>query len=152
MTITLRQISYISLYLFAVLFTVSHAFSEIYECDGKWTNRPCDGAIERTMPERSQPDIDQADIDQESQVKANEANNQAIKVEEPLAPRYALTRRLRKYSKEMTQKHNLSLTKEEMKSFEDRCHKRETPLAKCQSEYDQFVQRLNSQIKKPETR
>lgn len=143
----MRQRPQVILLICILLFGSQSAFAEIYQCDGKWTNRPCDGAIERTLHEKSVI----VDASEDSGEIPNTQKSKVV-VEEPLAPRYALTRRLRKFSKEMSQKHNLSLTKEELIAFDEKCTKRETPLQQCQSEYDAYVQRLNSQVKKPESK
>ena len=53
--------------------------AEIFQCDGKWTNKPCDGAIERTMHEHNDFEAQVA----KAQDKPQDQNTQ---ISEPLAP------------------------------------------------------------------
>lgn len=132
---------------FCLVLLPPSARAEIYQCDGKWTNLPCDGSISKTLPESisAQKNDDQEDaVEPPQEVSSSESGG----TQEPLAPRYSLVRRLRKTSRDFYLKHKISLTKDELNAFEERCMKRETPLDQCQSQYDAFVQRLNSQIKK----
>lgn len=129
-----------------LLTRANFAFSEIYQCDGKWTNMPCSGAIEKTIHESVGQAADAGGEPVEA-AAAEEAVKPGEEALEPLAPRYALARRLRKTSKEFSQKHNLSLTKEELHAFDERCTKRETPFSQCQAQHDAFVQKLNELVK-----
>lgn len=126
---------------------LASAEAEIYQCDGKWTNLPCDGSIQKTLPESSSIKVDDEQGDEKA--PAEEAKEGDSAVLEPLAPRYSIVRKLKKTNRDFFLKHKITLTKDELHNFEVRCMKRETPLDECQSQYDSFVQRLNSQIKKP---
>ena len=123
--------------------------AEIYQCDGKWTNLPCDGSIQKTLPESSSIKVDDEEAEGDEKAPAEEAKESSSSVLEPLAPRYSIVRKLKKTNRDFFLKHKITLTKDELHNFEVRCMKRETPLDECQSQYDDFVQRLNSQIKKP---
>jgi hypothetical protein len=129
-----------------LLIKVSVAHSEIYQCDGKWTNKPCAGAIEKTIHESAGQAADAGGEPVEA-APVEEAVKPGEEALEPLAPRYALTRKLRKTNKEFSQKHNVSLTKEELHAFDERCTKRETPFSQCQAEHDAYVRKLNEQAK-----
>jgi hypothetical protein len=131
--------------LLVALAAATPASAEIYQCDGKWTNKPCGGTIERTMHEKVDP---QAALPGLEEMVAEQSPPQNVVPEapnsEPLAPRYSLARKLKKLNKDFTEDHGVSLTKEEVRAFEERCTRRETPFSQCQSEYDVFAQRLNA--------
>lgn len=126
---------------------VTSAQAEIYQCDGKWTNRPCDGAVERTLPESALVNTSPEETS-ESENQAEEPSKDDSPALEPLAPRYSLVRRLKKFNRDFSLKHKISIPKEEVRAFEERCMKRETPFDRCEADYDNFVKRLSSQINK----
>jgi hypothetical protein len=139
-------ITFIAVALTALQITlVGTAQCEIYQCDGKWTNKPCSGAIERTMHESAEVVVDAGGEPVEAEEKEEAAKPGDI-VLEPLAPRYALARKLRKTSRDFSLKHGISLTKEQLSDFDERCTKRETPFAQCQAQFDGYVQKLNAQL------
>ncbi len=133
-------------FIFATSFVPSLS-AEIYQCDGKWTNRPCEGAIERTIHEKTSVDTsDEADGSDGAEPAKEAPVVEDKKDLEPLAPRYSVARRLKKLSKDLTQKYQIGLSKEELRAFEERCINRENTLAQCESEYDVLSQRLNAKV------
>lgn len=132
----------------SVLFIVPSLSAEIYQCDGKWTNRPCEGEIERTIHEKTSVVVEDGGSNDAAETVSETAADDGKKdvALEPLAPRYSISRRLKKLSKELTQKYQIGLTKDELHAFEERCINRENTLAQCQSEYDVLAQRLNSKV------
>lgn len=125
------------------LFVVPSLHAEIYQCDGKWTNRPCEGAIERTMHESSG---DEVEIDPAEALQNNAEEKKEISTGDPLAPRYSISRKLKKLSKDLMQKYQIGLSKEELRAFEAQCIETGVTIAQCQSKYDEVAQRLNAKV------
>ena len=135
----------ISLIASTLLFIVPSLHAEIYQCDGKWTNRPCDGAIERTMHESAGNEIEM-DPAEEHQKNAEEKKETQTSAADPLAPRYSISRKLKKLSKDLMQQHQIGLTKEELRAFESHCIEDGVTIAQCQAKYDEVAQRLNAKV------
>lgn len=107
------------------------AAAEIYECDGKWTNKPCNGHIVRSLEEVSRPERSDSS-----------APDLVATPPEPLAPRYSLIRKLRKLSDEYLGRGVPSLSDTEIEGFESLCLDRSRPLVDCQSAYNEYASRL----------
>lgn len=111
---------------------LSHAAAaEIYECDGKWTNKPCNGQIARSLEEVSRPEQ-----------SGSSTPALAATPPEPLAPRYSLIRKLKKLRDEYLGRDVPSLSDTEIEGFESLCLDRSRPLVDCQSTYNEYSSRL----------
>jgi len=106
------------------------AEAEIYKCDGQWTNKPCAGRVEEKLDEVVRPGI------------PADPGATPTTPTEPLAPRYAIVRRLRKMNEEFRSRSGVTLSRAELELFEDRCTDRAVPFAECQDAFNTHTARL----------
>jgi len=110
---------------------VPAAHGQLYECDGRWTNKPCAGKVAREIAATSRPE------------KPVEKSTSAIgKAPEPLAPRYSLIRKLKKLNDEYVERGIPSLNEAELDGFESLCLDRSKPFVDCQSSFNEISNRL----------
>jgi hypothetical protein len=117
--------------LFLILCLCQVASAEIYECNGKWTNKPCDGEIGRSLEEIERPE---PSVSTRPEIVGTPP--------EPLAPRYSLIRKLKKLRNEYTGRGMPSLSSTEIDGFESLCLDRSRPFVDCQSAFDAHATRL----------
>ncbi|MFM1847856.1 MAG: hypothetical protein RL417_1330 [Pseudomonadota bacterium] len=113
-----------------LVFPVAGA-AQIYECSGRWTNKPCDGDVGRMIEEVSRPEPPQ----QASPVPGSPAP-------EPLAPRYSLIRKMKKLNDEYITRGVPGMDDAELDGFEALCLDPERPFVDCQNAYNEKSSRL----------
>jgi len=118
---------------FGFLLLCQGAHAEIYECNGKWTNKPCDGQVSRSLEEIDRPE------------RVAPSSSERLETSpEPLAPRYSLIRKLKKLSKDYVGRGVPSLSDTEIDGFESLCLDRSRPFVDCQSAFDEHATRLRN--------
>lgn len=116
------------------------AAAELHECDGKWTNLPCNGAVERSLSDstrisRMKPGVAKSDSDP---ADAGAAETSTA----PLAPRSELARKLRRQSDEYKAKGGVALTSVELDTFRRYCEEKTRTVGECQQRFTEESQRL----------
>ena len=105
--------------------------TQVYRCEGTWTNNPCAGTPEATLPviSRSAREITSASLTPSPS-------------SEPLAPRLSLVRKLKKLNREYIDRGSPGLNATEIESFESLCLERSRPLVDCQTSFTEHSKRL----------
>lgn len=107
------------------------ARADIYECNGKWTNKPCDGQASHSIAEITRPERRRASVPELVGTPP-----------EPLAPRYSLIRKLKKLNQEYVDRGAPRLGDTEIEGFESLCLDRTRPLVDCQSAFNEHATHL----------
>jgi len=136
---------------FAVSFVclVQVAQAEIYECDGKWTNQPCEsGKAQRTIHEVTRsysppeaPEVSAPAGDDVIEGAQSSAGSVAL---EPLAPRTDLIRKLRKQSDDYKRKGGVTLSSGQLEGFRRACEDRTKPFSDCLAAFNDQSQKLTA--------
>lgn len=95
--------------------------AEIYNCDGKWTNRPCKGVIERSLEE----------VEPETRGDKPKSDASTQQSSEPFAPRYEALRKLKKTSDTLTKSGKIGASRGEYETVRKLCMDREKTNAQC---------------------
>lgn len=106
--------------LLASLVTTS-ATAEIYKCNGQWTNRPCNGVVEKKFDE-----ITETKPSRTSTTVPTEAA-----APEPFAPRYEAIRKLKKESDTLIKAGKIGASRGEYEAVKKLCMERARPFAEC---------------------
>jgi len=75
------------------LILLRSAFAEVYECDGKWTNRPCSGAVTKSLEEiGSSAEVDEhIKLAREKTSLLHDVRMKALRAREDFDLRYEIT-------------------------------------------------------------
>ncbi|MCO6432179.1 MAG: hypothetical protein J5J00_15080 [Deltaproteobacteria bacterium] len=129
--------------IFVIGLACSPVDAEIYNCEGKWTNKPCSGAIEESIAEVTRP---------ESQVELPPSDQPIIidatkpKPTEPptldLTQRLELERRIKKSNDKAKQEGKKHLSRDEIEKITRICRDTSKPLKECQSVVNKSEKRL----------
>jgi len=111
--------------LVTLLLGASSVSAQIYNCDGRWTNRPCKGVVERALEE----------VKPSEEVKGNEPKRERSTSpqhsSEPFAPRYDALRQLKKTSDNLTKSGKIGASRGEYETVRKLCMDREKTNAQC---------------------
>ena len=135
--------------LLVAITSLSVAHADIYQCNGKWTNRPCEGETQKVIKEVTrEPSVDRmlsapAEITSEENAPANSAL-------EPLAPRTELVRKLRKQSDDYKRKGGVSLSNAQIDGFRRSCEDRSKPYTECLAAFNDQSGKLTALNQKQE--
>jgi len=127
----MSPLAYRALFIGAICLSPTETSAQIYECDGRWTNKPCAGVVGRSMEEVANPAPPAVRVTPSSE-----------RAPEPLAPRYSLIRKLKKLNDEYTDRGVTGLNDSEIDGFESLCLDRARPFLDCQSAFDEHSNRL----------
>jgi hypothetical protein len=126
------------------------AHADIYQCDGKWTNRPCEGETQKTLKEVSREPSARTLLPEVSAEPASDQNSSANTALEPLAPRTELVRKLRKQSDEYKRKGGVSLSSAQLDGFRRSCEDRSKPYSDCLAAFNEQSEKLTTLNQKQE--
>lgn len=106
-----------------VLFAVLPASAEIYNCDGKWTNKPCEGKTIQVLKEKplSEGSLGKPEMDQ----------------------KIALLAKFKRANTESEKKYGIFVDYPPIEEF---CLKDETPLLECEEKLDKATRALSNKI------
>jgi hypothetical protein len=135
--------------LLAGVTSLSVAHADIYQCNGKWTNQPCEGEPQKVIKEVvREPSMDRV-LSLPTDVIPDESSSASTALE-PLAPRTELVRKLRKQSDEYKRKGGVSLSNAQIDGFRRSCEDRTKPYSECLAAFNDQSGKLTSLNQKQE--
>lgn len=111
--------------------------AEIRNCNGKWTDQPCEAA-------GSSESDDAAWLKRGAVSKYTGSRPAAAAAtpSEPLAPRLELIRKLKRENKDSQKKGGAWLSSSEIDAFSDECEDLSKPYAQCKVRYDELLSKV----------
>lgn len=117
-----HKLALVPLFIVSLLI-VSLAHAEIYNCDGKWTNKPCEGTATKVLKEKplSADALNKPDLDQ----------------------KIAQLAKFKRFNIEGEEKHGVFVDYPPIEEF---CLKEETTLVDCAEKLDKAERALSNKI------
>lgn len=122
------------LHVSIVLLASEKLFAEVHNCNGSWTNKPCEGEITESFEEYKGS----------NDVRKNISEVPMVETDVPLAQRNRTVEEVRRMNSDYKRKFGIDLASSSLEFIKITCRNRTIPFDQCKEQRDKLVAELES--------